>query len=101
MDTDIKLYEEAWAPGTRTKAQLGPISCEVFVDDREPAPITAWIKAQLKLLEVLRDEARAVCANAVLGLEITLDPFAYASSGEHSGVRLSARGAAVILESTA
>ncbi len=66
MDGDIKLYDEAWAPGTRTKTQLGPISCEIFVDDREPARITAWIRAQLKLLEVLRDEARAVSANAVV-----------------------------------
>ena len=63
MDTDIELYDEAWAPGTRTKTQLGALSCEIFVDDREPARITAWIRAQLKLLEVLRAEARAVCGS--------------------------------------
>ena len=75
-----------------------PISSEIFVDDCEPAHAFDWIKAQFEVLERLRDKARVLCANAVVSLEITLDPFACTDDGERSGVRLSAQGTAVTLE---
>ena len=101
MATDIELYQAPWVQGTLAKAHVGPISSEIFVDDREPARRSAWIRALVVLLEALRDQARAARANAVVGIELTLDPFACSRDGERSGVRLSAQGAAVVLESTA
>lgn len=97
-DTNVELYPDPWVPGTRARKQLGPISSEIFVDDCEPAHAFDWIKAQFEVLERLRDTARVLCANAVVSLEITLDPFACTDDGERSGVRLSAQGTAVTLE---
>ena len=88
-------------PGTRAKAHFGPISASVFVDDKEPGRRSAWTKSLLELLEKLRNTARVFCANAVVNLEITLDPFAYTNDGARSGLRLSAQGTAVVLEFTA
>ena len=98
---DIELYQEAWVAGTRAKTHFGPISAEIFVDDKEPGRRSEWLKALLELLERLRNKARVLCANAVVNLEITLDPFAYSNDGARPGVRLSAQGTAVILESLA
>ncbi len=98
---DIELYQEPWVTGTRTKSHFGPISAEIFVDDKEPGRRSEWLKALLELLERLRNKARVLCANAVVNLEITLDPFAYSNDGARPGVRLSAQGTAVILESLA
>ena len=78
-----------------------PIFAEIYVDDKEPGRRSAWINALLELLERLRDKARVFCANAVVNLEITVDPFAYTKDGACSGIRLSAQGTAVILESLA
>ena len=97
--TEIELYQEPWVRGTHVKTRFGPIFAEVFLDDREPGRRSAWTKALLELLERIRDRARVLCANAVVSLEITLDPFAATDSGERSGLRLSAQGTAVILES--
>ncbi len=98
---DIELYQAPWVTGTRAKTHFGPISAEIFVDDKEPARRSAWMKGLLELLERLRNKARVLCANAVVNLEITLDPFAYSNDGARPGVRLSAQGTAVILESLA
>ena len=63
-------------------------------DDRS----AAWTKAERELLESLRDKARSLGANAVVGLEVTLDPFAKCPKTEASGLRLHAVGTAAKLE---
>ena len=50
------------------------------------------------LLESLRDKARTLGANAVVGLEVTLDPFARNSENDATGLRLHAIGTAAKLE---
>jgi uncharacterized protein YbjQ (UPF0145 family) len=95
---DVELYTSPWVSGTRAAAYFGPINTELFleddlVDDRS----AAWSKAERELLEALRDKARALGANAVVGLEVTLDPFAKSESGE-TGLRLHAVGTAAKLE---
>ena len=56
-----------------------------------------WSKAERELLESLRDKARGLGANAVVGLEVTLDPFALSEKGT-TGLRLHAVGTAAKLE---
>jgi uncharacterized protein YbjQ (UPF0145 family) len=96
---DVELYTSPWVSGTRAAAYFGPISSELFladgaVEDRSEA----WEKAERELLESLRDKARALGANAVVGLEVTLDPFAHVDGSDRTGLRLHAVGTAAKLE---
>lgn len=96
---DVALYTSPWVSGTRAAAYFGPISAELFLEDDtvEDRP-AAWEKAERELLEGLRDKARGLGANAVVGLEVTLDPFARQSDEGPTGLRLHAVGTAARLE---
>ena len=99
FDQDVELYTSPWVSGTRAAAYFGPISSELFLeDDRVEDRTEAWSKAERELLESLRDKARALGANAVVGLEVTLDPFARSSENDMTGLRLHAVGTAAKLE---
>lgn len=96
---DVELYTSPWVSGTRAAAYFGPISSELFLDDAVVEDRSAaWSKAERELLESLRDKARALGANAVVGLEVTLDPFAQAAETKATGLRLHAVGTAAKLE---
>ncbi len=92
---NVELFWSPWVSGTRSVTYLGPISSELFLEsgldhDRSGA----WSKAERELLESIRDRARAVGANAVVGIEVTVDPFARSDAGV-KGIRCSAAGTAV------
>jgi hypothetical protein len=73
-EQDVELYTSPWVSGTRAAAYFGPISSELFLPDAEVTDRSAaWTKAERELLESLRDKARMLGANAVVGLEVTLD----------------------------
>jgi uncharacterized protein YbjQ (UPF0145 family) len=96
---DVELYTSPWVSGTRAAAYFGPISAELFLEDSLVEDRTeAWSKAERELLESLRDRARALGANAVVGLEVTLDPFARKGDTDATGLRLHAVGTAAKLE---
>jgi uncharacterized protein YbjQ (UPF0145 family) len=98
MGEDVELYTSPWVSGTRAAAYFGPISTELFLEDKTVDDRSeAWSKAERELLESLRDKARALGANAVVGLEVTLDPFALSEKGT-TGLRLHAVGTAAKLE---
>ncbi len=99
-DSDVELYTSPWVSGTRAAAYFGPISSELFLpDDSLEDRSAAWTRAERELLESLRDKARTLGANAVVGLEVTLDPFAHQSDDEkETGLRLHAVGTAAKLE---
>lgn len=98
-ENDVELYTSPWVSGTRAAAYFGPISSELFLeDDSFEDRSAAWSKAERELLESLRDKARTLGANAVVGLEVTLDPFARAAETEVTGLRLHAVGTAAKLE---
>ncbi len=99
-DSDVELYTSPWVSGTRAAAYFGPISSELFLpDDSLEDRSAAWTRAERELLESLRDKARTLGANAVVGLEVTLDPFAHQSDNEkETGLRLQAVGTAAKLE---
>ena len=95
---DVELYTSPWVSGTRAAAYFGPISTELFLEDETVGDRSeAWSKAERELLESLRDKARGLGANAVVGLEVTLDPFALSEKGT-TGLRLHAVGTAAKLE---
>lgn len=96
---DVDLYTSPWVSGTRAAAYFGPISSEMFLpDDPDADRSDAWTKAEHELLTSLRDKARTLGANAVVGLEVTLDPFAESRKTGDKGLRLSAVGTAAKLE---
>ena len=96
---DVELYTSPWVSGTRAAAYFGPISAELFLEDNSVDDRTeAWTKAERELLEALRDKARGLGANAVVGLEVTLDPFARLEETDVTGLRLHAVGTAARLE---
>lgn len=99
LDQDVELYTSPWVSGTRAAAYFGPISSELFLeDDTVEDRSEAWAKAERELLESLRDKARSLGANAVVGLEVTLDPFARSPESNATGLRLHAVGTAAKLE---
>ncbi len=98
-ETDVELYTSPWVSGTRAAAYFGPISSELFLEDASVEDRSAaWTKAERELLESLRDKARGLGANAVVGLEVTLDPFARCAETDATGLRLHAVGTAAKLE---
>ena len=98
-ENDVELYTSPWVSGTRAAAYFGPISSELFLaDDSVEDRSAAWTKAERELLESLRDKARTLGANAVVGLEVTLDPFAQLPDTGLTGLRLHAVGTAAKLE---
>jgi uncharacterized protein YbjQ (UPF0145 family) len=84
---EVELYTCAWVPGAQVRAYFGPISSEIFLRDAEVIDRgREWAEAQWRVLEVLRHRARVKHANAVIGLELSLDPFA--RHGRHGGTGL-------------
>ena len=99
IEDDVDLYTSPWVSGTRAAAYFGPISTELFLEDSAGGNRSeAWCKAEIELLESLRDRARALGANAVVGLEVTLDPFAHSKTDDARGLLLHAVGTAAKLE---
>jgi hypothetical protein len=98
-DVEVELYTSPWVSGTRAAAYFGPISSELFLPDQGVVDrSSAWSHAEQSLLESLRDKARSLGANAVVGLEVTLDPFARGLEADLTGLRLHAVGTAAKLE---
>jgi uncharacterized protein YbjQ (UPF0145 family) len=95
---EVEIYTSPWVSGARTAVYFGTVAAEVFLVRDLVAKSAALNKAAQELFDSLRDEARRLGANAVVGLEVTLDPFARSETGE-SGVWLRAVGSAVSLSS--
>ncbi len=94
---EVEIYLTPWVSGTRSVVQFGPIRSELFLDDGLVDDPMGLGKAEDELLESLRDRARKMGGNAVVGLAITLDPFGESSTGE-SGMWLRGVGTAVRLD---
>jgi uncharacterized protein YbjQ (UPF0145 family) len=96
---EVELHASPWVSGTRAAAYFGPISSGLFLADTSVEDRSeAWERAERELLESIRDKARALGANAVVGLEVTLDPFAEGQATGKTGLRLHAVGTAAKLE---
>jgi uncharacterized protein YbjQ (UPF0145 family) len=98
---DIELSTSPWVSGTRSAVYFGPISSELFLGQDLPhdrvAACAMWSKSVRELLDGLRDKARSLGANAVVGLAVSLDPFAQSRDGS-KGMRLRSVGTAVRAE---
>lgn len=95
----VALFTSPWVSGLKAASYFGPISVELWADDGvESEREAAWVKAEAKLLEKLREKAFQLGANAVVGLDITLNPFAVHSVTNVPGLYLHAVGTAAKLE---
>lgn len=93
------LYTSPWVSGTRAAAYFGPISSYLFVQDKPKGGRRAvWDRAMNELLSNLRDNAFSLGANAVVGLEVSADPFGISKESEEPGLALYAIGTAARLE---
>ena len=96
---EVELYDKPWVGGTRAAAYFGPIMGECFLPDDENIDRSdSWSKAVLELLEKLRAMASVLGANSVVGVEVTLDPFALCPTTGEKGLKLLAVGTAALLE---
>jgi uncharacterized protein YbjQ (UPF0145 family) len=94
---EIELHVSPWVSGARSAVYFGTITSDLFLEGNLVDDCTALTTAEHELLEALGDKARALGANAVLALEMSLDPFARSDAGA-SGTTLHAVGTAVRLE---
>ena len=92
--SEVRLWASPWVSGTRAAAYFGPVSIELFVPGTDPFE---WEKAQTELLEMLKLRTAVLGGNAVVGMEVSLDPFAEQDGAR--GLRLSVLGTAARLES--
>lgn len=84
----IEIYTAPWVQGRYTH-YMGPISTMAFIHGTDQQD---WSDGEIKTLEALAKIARSMQANAILGIEIVMDPFAM----EHGkrGLRISMAGTA-------
>jgi len=87
----VELYTSPWVGGTKAAVYFGPIISEIFIPDEED-----WTNATARLYESLREKARLLGANAVVGIESSVDPFA--TRDGVSGLLYRAGGTAAVLE---
>jgi hypothetical protein len=94
MDELCGLYASPLVSGTRAAAYFGPIGVIEFL----PKPIEFADDQLDRILDALQRKAYSLGANAVVGLEVTIDPFAvHKEKGE--GITVNAVGTAARLES--
>lgn len=101
METEVRLFQESWVPNARAEAYFGPIKANVFVVDRRQGDrVMAWELAEERLEAKMRAAARACGAgdaNAVVGVEVTWDPWHRPEGSARSGLMLVATGTAAKL----
>lgn len=95
---DVSLWTTPWVSGTRAAAYFGPVNVEVFsASPKSSKNNTRRLNgAMSKLLRNLQDKAYKLEANAVVGIEVTIDPFAEEKGKD--GVRFNVIGTAARLE---
>ncbi len=91
---DVDIYESPWVQGTRASAYFGPITGQGFIGYRKGKPLT--IHSITSFEEIMRAKAGALGANAIVGFELTFDP--YATRRGRDGLLWTATGTAALLE---
>ena len=95
---DVEVYTSPWVSGTRAAAYFGPVSTAIFLADEDTEDrVKDWLRLELELMDSIKQKAHNLGANAIVGIEVTLDPFAEQEG--KVGLRLHAVGTAARLES--
>ncbi len=84
---EVEIFTSPWVSGTRAASYYGPVMVELVCE-------ADWEENILAIVEQLRERARDLGANAVVGFELTLDPF----YGPGSSLKMLATGTAAKLE---
>ena len=66
---DVSLYTSPWVTGTRAMAYFGPVSCAVKYRGN-------WDRTLDRAIFGVQRTAARLGANSVVGVEMTIDPFA-------------------------
>jgi hypothetical protein len=98
----VGLFTSPWVSGSRACGYAGPQHVTVFLrDDRRAATeakrVVQWKRALARLRSKMRDKARSVGCNAIVGLETWIDLWATDAKGR-PGTRLAASGTGAKLE---
>lgn len=94
----VALFTAQWVSGLQARDYFGSIMVEFWAPELVTSDCDeAWPAAESILLERLREKAAKMGANAVVGLDITLNPFAIHSDGSRR-LYLRAAGTAAKLE---
>lgn len=68
----IQFYASPWVQGTMVAAYFGPVGHELlFPDDG----VLGWAEGMQRVIEIMAENAKSMGANAVVGCEMTLEPF--------------------------
>jgi len=97
---DVMLYVSQQVSGTNA-TYFGPISSSLFIPDdvfSGSARDVLWGKAKEELYESLKDKARILGGNAVVGCETILNPFAVECGSGCTGLSLYIKGTATKLD---
>jgi uncharacterized protein YbjQ (UPF0145 family) len=86
--SDVEIYPTPWVAGTKASRYLGPIHATVMVRCEVPQ---CWQAGFRRVITKLQEQSWEMGGNAVVAVEVTLDPFA------RQGVRLVACGTATEL----
>ncbi len=97
IDDSVVLYTSPWVQGTRATAYFGPVTSSIFLPEKKLGErYEYWINGQQDLLQSLCRKAKKMGGNSVVGLEISMDPFAKHDGEE--GLYLQAVGTVAKLE---
>lgn len=95
----VALFTAQWVSGTQATNYYGPITVELWTPDVvESEREAAWVDAEARLFEKLREKAEKLGANAVVGLDVTINPFATNEVTLVPGLLFKATGTAAKLE---
>ena len=97
--SEVEVFTSPWVSGTRAAAYFGPISATKFVPNDKDGNSNPdeWQEAQLQVIRDLQDKSLELGGNAVVGVDITANPFFTDTDGV-KGLLLEIMGTSAILE---
>jgi len=79
---EVGLYTSPWVSSTRALDYYGPIRVDVFLEhDRELGYELTYPKAQRELFAAIKQKAYSLGGNAVVGVEVQMNPFHVSDTG--------------------
>lgn len=92
----VRLYTSPWVSGSVADAYFGSVAAERFLPDSDVYDRAAeWEELEQWVLEQVAERALFLGGNAVVGLEVHLDPF-FERNGK-VGLRVHACGTVAVL----
>ena len=97
----VRLFTNPWVSDTVAEAYYGPVKVEMFLPDlldkKEDLRTrkARWTQLKLNLRHAVKEEVRRLGGNALVGMEVSVDPFS--QMNDQPGVLMTAVGTATKL----